>query len=108
MLTADAARPTKGSTMKRHTRVMAAAGAIAGSVLGFASPVTAAPTNVGSAQDTINRLQGLGYNVQLNGTKSAPLSDCKVIGVWPGDPGTAAPTHFTTIWVDISCPPTNN
>jgi len=94
--------------MKRYTQVIVAAGAIAGSVLGFAPSVAAAPNNVGSAQDIVNRLQSLGYNVQLNGTKSAPLSDCNVIGVWPGDPGTAAPSHFTTIWIDISCPPTNN
>jgi hypothetical protein len=36
------------------------------------------------------------------------LSRCTVIGVHPSDPGTVVATRFTTIWVDISCPPTNN
>lgn len=94
--------------MKRYAYMIVAAAAMAGAVFAFAPTAAAAPSNVGSAQDTVNRLQGLGYNVQLNGTKSAPLSECNVTGVWPGDPGTAPPRQFTTIWLDISCPPTNN
>ena len=54
------------------------------------------------------RLQALGYNVELNGSRTAPLNQCTVIAVHPDDTGTAAAKQFTTIWVDISCPPTNN
>ncbi len=85
-----------------------AVAALASAVVGLAPTAAAAPASVGSAQDTVNRLTALGYNVALNGSKTAPLSDCSVIGVHPGDPGTVAALQFTTIWVDISCPPTNN
>jgi hypothetical protein len=95
-------------TMNRFAHVIVAAGALAGVVLGLAPAASAAPTNVGSAQDAVNRLTALGYNVAINGSKTAPLSECTVVGVHPGDPGTAAASQFTTIWVDISCPPTNN
>jgi hypothetical protein len=95
-------------TMKRFAHLIVAAGALAGVVFGLAPAASAAPTNVGSAQDTITRLTALGYNVAINGSKTAPLSDCIVTAVHPGDPGTAAASQFTTIWVDIFCPPTNN
>jgi hypothetical protein len=100
------ARSTKGSTMNRYACITVAA--LAGAVCGLAPIAAAAPSNVGSAQDTVNRLTGLGYNVALNGTKTAPLSECTVIGVHPDDPGTTVARQFNTIWVDISCPPTNN
>jgi hypothetical protein len=77
-------------------------------VLGLAPAASAAPTNVGSAQNTVDRLTALGYNVAINGSKTAPLTECSVVGVHPGDPGIAVPSQFTTIWVDVSCPPTNN
>jgi hypothetical protein len=94
--------------MKRYARTIVTATAIGATVFALAPVAAAAPTNVGSAQDTVNRLQGLGYNVQLNGTRSAPLSECHVTGVHPSDPGSVPPSQFTTIWLDISCPPTNN
>jgi hypothetical protein len=95
-------------TMKRFAHMIVAAGALAGVVFGLAPAASAAPTNVGSAQDTVNRLTALGYNVAINGSRTAPLSDCIVTGVNPGDQGTVAAGRFTTIWVDVSCPPTNN
>ena len=94
--------------MKSFAHTIVAAGALAGVVFGSAPASSAAPTNVGSAQDTINRLTALGYNVAINGSETAPLSDCIVTAVHPDDPGTAAASQFTTIWVDVSCPPTNN
>jgi hypothetical protein len=93
--------------MRKIVRVAAAA-SLAAAAIGTASAATAAPSNVGSAQDTVNRLQGLGYNVALNGSKTQPLSDCLVTAVHPGDPGSVAASQFTTIFVDIACPPTNN
>jgi hypothetical protein len=95
-------------TIKRFAHVIVAAGALAGVVFGLAPAASAALTNVGSAQDTVNRLTALGHNLAINGSRTAPLSDCIVTGVDPGDPGTAAAGRFTTIWVDVSCPPTNN
>jgi hypothetical protein len=52
-------------------------------------------------------LTALGYNVAINGSRTAPLSDRIVTGVDPGDPGTAAAGRFTTICIDVSCSPTN-
>jgi hypothetical protein len=95
-------------TMKRFAHMIVAAGALAGAVFGLAPAASAAPTNVGSAQNTVDRLTGLGYNVAINGSRTAPLSECLVLGVHPDDPGTVVASQFTTIWVDISCPPTNN
>lgn len=94
--------------MKKYAHLAIAVGALAGAVFGLAPAAVAAPSNSASVQDTVNRLQALGYNVAFNGTQSAPLSLCSVIGMHPGDPGTVAAKQFTTIWVDISCPPTNN
>jgi hypothetical protein len=94
--------------MKRFAHITVAVGSLAGAVLGLAPMAGAAPSNSGSAQDVVNRLQGLGYNVALNGSKTAALSDCTVLAVHPGDPGTTPPKQFTTIYVDIACPPTNN
>lgn len=111
MWTADIALPAhsmKGWTMKRYAHITVAVGALAGAVLGLMPIAAAAPASVGSAQDVVNRLTALGYSVGLNGSKTAPLSDCTVTGIHPGDPGTTAARQFTTIWIDISCPPTNN
>src|SRR5262249_50344390 len=102
------ARSRKGSTMKKLAHITVAVGVLVGVMCGLAPSAAAAPTNVGSAQDTVNRLQALGYNVALNGSRTAALSDCVVPAVHPYDPGTVAPAQSTTIWVDISCPPTNN
>ena len=94
--------------MKRCVNITVAVGALAGALMGLAPLATAAPSNSASVQDTVDRLQALGYNVELNGSRTAPLKDCTVLAVHPDDPGTTAPKQFTTIFVDISCPPTNN
>jgi len=94
--------------MKRFDHTIVAAGVLAGAVFGLAPAASAAPTNVGSAQNTVDRLTALGYNVSINGSRTAPLSECSVLAVHPSDPGTTAASQFTTIWVDVSCPPTNN
>jgi len=47
--------------------------------LGFAAP--AAARDFGSTADTIAQLEAQGHHVQLNGSTSVPLSQCKVTGV---------------------------
>ena len=94
--------------MKTFTYLTVAVSAVAGAAFGLAASAAAAPSTVGSAQDTVNRLQGLGYNVAVNGSATAPLWQCGVTGVHPDDPESVAAARFTTIWVDVSCPPTNN
>jgi hypothetical protein len=98
----------EGFEMKKFARItVAVAAALVGPVFGLAPITAATPTNTGSAQDTVNTLQGQGFNVALNGSRTAPLSDCLVAGIHP-EPGTAVAAQFNTVWVDISCPPTNN
>lgn len=64
----------------------------------------------GNAQDTINTLQALGYNVVINGAAVYPLSGCKTTGVEGlrssnvNPDGTRLDSHqFDTVYVDISC-----
>jgi monoamine oxidase len=99
--------------MKLFTITTATAGALAAAALGLAGAAAAAPTGGSSAADTIASLQAEGYNVQLNGSQTAPLSRCIVTDVH-GLSGTDSagqrinPTQFDTVYVDISCPPRNN
>jgi hypothetical protein len=64
----------------------------------------------GNAQDTVNALTAMGYNVVLNGAAVNPLSSCKVTGVegLNNSNVTAAgtridPSMFDTVYVDIVC-----
>jgi hypothetical protein len=45
----------------------------------------AAPSGTGSAQDTVNTLEGSGYQVTLDKHGSGPLELCTVGSVRPGD-----------------------
>jgi hypothetical protein len=94
--------------MKNFVIAAGAAGVLAAAALGLAGAAAAAPAGPGSASDVVKSLQDQGYNVQLNGERTSPLSDCIVDGVNPTVSGPANPTQFTTVYVNISCPPTNN
>nr|WP_135451536.1 hypothetical protein [Mycobacterium sp. DL99] len=63
---------------------IAAAGLVA-ATFGLASPAAAAPSGVGTAQDTIDSLRAQGYAVIVHKVGDAPLSQCTV--------GTAKPGH---------------
>ena len=67
--------------MKKFTITAATVGALAATALGLAGAAAAAPTGGSSASDTVSSLQAQGYNVQLNGSVTAPLSQCIVTGV---------------------------
>ena len=88
--------------MKKFSIAIAVAGALVAGSLAVAPAATAAPTGGSNAADTVKTLRDMGYNVQLNGTVSGPLSQCITTGVH----GTANtnPTVFTNAYVDISCP----
>ena len=74
----------------------------------FSCTVAAAVTV--AAGDTVTELQADGYNVQINGNASVPLSECTTTGVHgvstTNDSSGPRPGHrpFTTVEVDISCP----
>jgi len=79
----------------------------------FAGLAGAAPSGLGSAADVMKSLQGQGYNVMLNGTQFGALSACAVTGVHnPAGPNAidamGRTDQFTTVYIDISCPSTNN
>ena len=75
--------------------------------VGLAGAAGAAPTGGGNAADTVGELRADGYTVQINGSRTDPLSQCTTTGVHgvPNAAGSAAaPESFTTIYVDVSCP----
>jgi len=98
----------KKFTTTTTTITAATVGALAATALGLAGAAAAAPTGGSSASDTVNSLQAQGYNVQLNGSVTAPLSQCHVTGVHGDSAAPHDPTAFTTVYVDVSCPPSNN
>jgi hypothetical protein len=74
----------EGTKMRKVTFATIATAGLAGVTFGLASPASAAPTDTGTAQDTISSLQAQGYTVIVNKTGNAPLSRCTVSAVKPG------------------------
>jgi hypothetical protein len=93
--------------MKKLAITTATVGAMTAVTMGLAGVAEAASTEGSSAADTVNSLRSQGYNVQLNGAATAPLSRCTVTGV-SGLSGSMPAKELDTVYVDISCPPTNN
>ncbi len=88
--------------MQHFAIATAAAGILAATAIAAAGTAAAAPTGGSNAADTVKALRDMGYNVQLNGTVSDALSQCIATGVHGLTNGD--PTVFTTAYVDISCP----
>jgi hypothetical protein len=88
--------------MQKFAIATIVAGILAVGTVTVAPMAAAAPTGGSNAADTVKALRDMGYNVQLNGTVSGPMTQCIVTGVHGlanGDP-----TVFTTAYVDVSCP----
>jgi hypothetical protein len=109
---------TKGTChMKIATVGSAIAILLATTALGSAGAAAAEPTT-GSAADVVKALQDQGYNVQFNMPSTMVLSRCTVNGVrgltvMMSDSGNLmvmmAPTNpNSTVYVDLSCPSSNN
>ena len=64
--------------MRKATFATIAAAGLAGVTFGLASPASAAPSGVGTAQDTINSLQAQGFSVIVHRVGNAPFSQCTV------------------------------
>jgi hypothetical protein len=102
------------STLKRLPAVAAITGVLAAGSLASAAAAVAAPVGGEPADQAINELKARGYNVQLNlnGGRDVPLSECTVTGAHgfpPGLPiGAPAPSgQFVTVYVDVDCPSDN-
>jgi hypothetical protein len=99
--------------VKRFAVRTAVAGLFAAGTLALTGSASAAPLGGSSADDAINALKARGYSVQLNlnGTRDVPLSECTVNGVHGlpnGAAGQAAPAgQLTTVYLDVNCPPDN-
>jgi hypothetical protein len=95
-----------------------AAGALTVAALGLTAPANAAPAGPSSADASIDQLRAQGLEVVVNRTGTAPLAQCTVNAVRPGqtfshsDTGSGLPgsafdivTTVTgkTVYVDITC-----
>ena len=65
-------------------KLMIATSAMAIAALGFAGAANAAPTGPTTASEAMNSLQAQGFHVILNKTGTAPLDQCVVHSVRPG------------------------
>ncbi len=94
----------------------AIAGAIAVTALGFAGAANAAPSGPTTASQTVSNLQARGFHVILNKVGTAPLENCVVNAVRPGQtysrtdsgaPGARNDIVTTvtakTVYVDVEC-----
>jgi hypothetical protein len=102
--------------MKSFTITAIAAGALAGAAMGFAGAANAAPSGPSNADQTVGQLQAEGFRVILNKVGTAPLDQCTVDSVRPGQtfsrtdsgaPGAMDDIVTTvtsrTVYVDVSC-----
>jgi hypothetical protein len=71
--------------MNRLTIATIAGGAFIALVLGLPASALAAPSGIGSAQDTVDELENSGFKVVLNKVGPAPLDQCTVDSVRPGE-----------------------
>jgi hypothetical protein len=62
-----------------------AGGAFIALALGLPGSAHAAPSGIGSAQDTVNELEDNGFRVVLNKMGAGPLDHCTVASVRPGE-----------------------
>jgi hypothetical protein len=99
--------------MKSYIAVGFTASALAATAIAMAGVATAAPTGPSEVNDTVRTLEASGYNVIVNKTGAAPLSECTVSGVRPGQThsttdsrgGGSLNTTVTseTVYVDVAC-----
>lgn len=94
--------------MKTLITAAATVGALAATALGLAGAAAAAPIGGSSASDAVSSLQAQGYTVQLNGSVTAPLSECTVTGVHGDSAGPVDHTRLNTVYLDVSCPSSND
>ena len=71
--------------MNRSTLATIAGGAFIALAVGLPASGHAAPSGIGSAQDTVNELENNGFKVVLNKMGAGPLDHCTVDSVRPGE-----------------------
>jgi hypothetical protein len=99
--------------MKNYVAVSFTAVSFAFSTLALAAVANAAPTGPSTVDQTVRTLEASGYNVIVNRSGAAPLSQCTVKAVRPGQThstedsrgGSSINTTITsqTVYVDVTC-----
>jgi hypothetical protein len=99
--------------MKSYAIIGITATTLASTALALAAAAAAAPTGPSQVDDTVRTLEASGYNVVVNRTGAAPLSQCTVSAVRPGQThstndsrgGSSINTTITsrTVYVDVTC-----
>ena len=99
--------------MKRYLAIGFTTTALASGFVALAAVATAAPTGPSQVDQTVRTLEASGYNVIVNRTGAAPLSQCTVSAVRPGQThqptdsrgGSSINTTMTskTVYVDVAC-----
>jgi hypothetical protein len=99
--------------MKSYVAVSLTATTIAASAIALAAVANAAPSGPSTVDQTVRTLEASGYNVIVNRTGGAPMSQCTVSSVRPGQTysttdsrgGDSLSTTITskTVYVDVTC-----
>ncbi len=99
--------------MKNYVAIGFTASALASATVALAGVAAAAPTGPSEVDQTVRTLEASGYNVVINRTGAAPLSECTVSAVRPGQThstsdsrgGSSINTTITsqTVYVDVAC-----
>jgi hypothetical protein len=99
--------------MKTYVAIGITATTLTSAALALAAAASAAPTGPSQVDDTVRTLEASGYNVIVNKTGAAPLSQCTVSSVRPGQThstddsrgGSSINTTVTsrTVYVDVAC-----
>jgi hypothetical protein len=99
--------------MKTYVAIGITATTLTAAALTLAAAASAAPTGPSQVDDTVRTLEASGYHVIVNKTGAAPLSQCTVSSVRPGQThstddsrgGSSINTTVTsrTVYVDVAC-----
>ena len=102
--------------MKNLVLTTITAGALASAALGLAGTASAAPSGPSSVDQTVSQLRSQGYQVIMNRVGTAPLDQCTISAVRPGQtfsrtdsgaPGAQDDIVTTvtnkTVYVDVAC-----
>ena len=99
--------------MRSYVAVSFAATALAASTVALAAVANAAPSGPSTVDQTVRTLEASGYHVILNRSGAAPLAQCTVSAVRPGQThstddsrgGSSINTTITskTVYVDVTC-----
>ena len=99
--------------MKHYVIIGITATTMTSAAMAFAGAAAAAPTGPSQVDDTVRTLEASGYNVIINRSGAAPLSQCTVNAVRPGQThsttdsrgGSSINTTITskTVYVDVAC-----